>query len=316
MKRILITLLVAVGLIAPAAPALAGDRPAAQWVGTNPYNWGMGDSLYEQCRENMGLDWRSLGLVAWPGATTTMMRERFSSTAEGWPWTTESSHAEELTWFRDAGSWAIGLGTNDVKSLTVDEWRANIDWFMTQSRGRPVAWYTIVNPPFQAQVDAFNAELFAATDRWPNLKVIRWDQWVAAHPGAMSSDRVHVETYEYGCQQGRHRLLQHAVADEPGKIAPRGFWYGDPATEGPIHINGWAAGNEESRQDVVEVNVRTNYVHFGRFTVNQWTADLWAQTASGRGFGIAIPAEYRGQTVCVDLVDAGDRFTSLGCRAS
>ncbi len=41
-----------------APPARAGDVPTIAWTGGNAYVWGMGDSLFEQCRENMGLGWR------------------------------------------------------------------------------------------------------------------------------------------------------------------------------------------------------------------------------------------------------------------
>jgi hypothetical protein len=293
-----------------ATPAQGSDKPSIPWVGTNPYVFGMGDSLFEQCRPDMGLGWRSLGIVGWPGATTTAMRERMTSDAEGWPHTTETNHAEELTWFRDAGAWAIGLGTNDVKTLTVEQWRNNIDWFMRQANGRPVTWYTIHNPPFQQQAELFNWELFLATDRWPNLKLIEWHKWVAANPAAMLPDGVHVATYEYGCQLGRHRLLQHAVPDVPGHTKPRGYWY----EGGGLTVAGWGAGNAPNRRALIHVNVRVDWKHHGRFPVDQWSGDLWAQTASGRAFSVRLPSSARGRTVCVDLVDADNQWTSLGCR--
>ena len=162
--------LVAGGAVLP-EPARAGDSPRIAWQGSNPYVFAIGDSLLEQCREDFGMGWRSLGFVAWPGATAGDMRGRLDGTGSGWPaWTiTESSLQEERQWFRDAGSLVVALGINDVKFTTVAEWRDNIDWFMSQARGRPVQWFTLTTL-HPGHIDLFNAELRLATERWPNLQ--------------------------------------------------------------------------------------------------------------------------------------------------
>lgn len=296
-----------------AGVASAADNvPRIPWTGTNPYGFAIGDSVLRDCGPEFGMGWRSLGFIGWPGSDTRAMRARLESGTEGWDWTTEPSNAEERVWFRDAGWLVIGLGTIDVKSMGADEFRGNVDWFLGQSRGRPVLWFNIVNPPFQAQVDAFNAVLYEATTRWPNLKVMDWARWVQLNPGSLI-DGVHVAT-SYGCTEGRDRLIRHAAPDVPGETAPRGYWYEDRSTTGPVRLNGWGATNAPDRRGRLEVNVRADWAHVGRWPVDKPTSDLWAQTASGRGFGIEIDPGFRGRLLCLDLVDAAGQFTALGCR--
>lgn len=78
------------------------------------------------------------------------------TTAGDWPFTTEPSHAEELAGFRDAGSWVVGLGTNDVRRLSAGRFAAHVEWFLEQAGGRPVLWFTIHHPSYPSQVAAFN----------------------------------------------------------------------------------------------------------------------------------------------------------------
>lgn len=301
-----------VGAAQPAHADVA-NTPSVPWTGDNPYEFALGDSVLQQCGEGFGMGWRSLGFIGWPGATTRHMRERLTIQTEGWSWTTEPSNAEERLWFRDAGSLVIALGTNDVKELTVAEFAANIDWFMEQSRGRPVRWFDIHNPPFQAQVDIFNAALYAAADRWSNLKIMPWDRFTRDNPSVLTSDQVHVATAEFGCKGARDRLIQFAAPAVPGETEPTGFWYDDPRRTGPVALNGWGAGNR--RPEIVAVNVRADFAHVGRWPVSNPTADIWARDASGRAFGLTLPSTYRGRLICLDLVDSADQFSSLGCRA-
>ncbi len=65
-------------------------------------------------------------------------------------------------------------------------------------------------------------------------------------------------------------------SDAPGKTAPDGY---------------------------LQVNLRSDYQHVGRWPVRNATADLSAQAASGRGFDFLIDPGFR---------HAG-QFTSLGC---
>ncbi len=130
----------------------------------------------------------------------------------------------------------------------------------------------------------------------------------------LTADLVHVATYEFGCQQARNRLIQHAAPDVPGATAPRGWWYEDASRSGPIGLNGWGAGNVHSREAVIAVNIRSDGAHVARFPVSASTADIWAQAASGRGFSVSLTSNFRGHTICLDLVDAAGQFTSLGCR--
>jgi hypothetical protein len=313
---VLCGLFLAAGSFVREDSAEAGEQPRIAWQGTNPYVFAIGDSLLEQCRQDFGMGWRSLGYAAWPGATAGDMRARLDGSGRGWPaWTvTESSVEEERQWFRDAGSLVIALGINDVKFTTVTQWRANIEWFMNQARGRPVQWFTIHNPPIQASVDLYNAELRQATDRWPNLKLMDWHAYAVANPTILLRDQVHLATYREGCQQGRNRLIQHAAPAVPGNTKPVGFWYTHPGRTGPVRLNGWGAAFVPTPAAGVSVNVRVDYRHLTRFPANAPTGDIWAQTASGRAFGHAIGAEHRGRMVCLDLVDQRAQFTSLGCR--
>ena len=182
---------------------------------------------------------------------------------------------------------------------------------MRDADGRPVQWFNIHNPPFQQKVDQFNYELWAASFRHPNLKVIDWAAWSKARPEAFV-DGVHVATWQGGCVEGRNRLVQLSAPAVPGAAYPTGYWYEEPAKSGPVKINGWAAGAD--KQAVVQVNIRANYKHVDRISVSAPTTDPWALTASGRAFHYELPAKYRGQLICVDVVDDRDQFTSLGCR--
>ena len=311
--RALIVLLFALfTAVAGVTPATADDRPGIPWTGTNPYGFAIGDSVLRDCGEQFGVGWRSLGMVGWPGADTRAMRDRLTQTSEGWDWTTEDSNAMERLWFRDAGWLVIGLGTIDVKTMSAEEFRGNVDWFLAQAGGRPVLWFTIVNPPFQPQVDAFNAVLAEAAGRWPNLKIMDWARWVQQNPGSLS-DGVHA-AYPSTCTEGRDRLIRHAAPDVPGETRPRGYWYEEPSRAGSFRMNGWGATNTPNLAGPLQVNVRADFWHVGRWPVDQPSSDLWARTASGRAFGVGMGGEWRGRLLCLDLVDAAGQFTPLGCR--
>ena len=63
--------------------ARAAEVPGVAWQGTNPYIFAIGDSLLEQCRQEFGMGWRSLGYIGWPGATSADMRGRLDGTGTG-----------------------------------------------------------------------------------------------------------------------------------------------------------------------------------------------------------------------------------------
>ena len=316
-----LVLLVCVAALAGgvAAPdrASAGETPRVAWQGSNPYVFAVGDSILEQCGQYYGMGWRSLGFVGWPGATSDDMRGRLDGTGSGWPqWTvTESSVAEERQWFRDAGSLVVALGTNDVKTMSLARWRANIDWFMGQARGRPVQWFTIHNPQWQGHVDLFNAELRLATDRWPNLKLMDWAGYAQQNRDLLLYDKVHLATWR-GCVEARDRMIQVAAPAVPGRTAPVGYWYPRNVPTGSVVLNGWAAGFVPDPSRTVSVNVRVDWRHLTRFAASSPTGDPWARTASGRGFEFWLGPEFRGHVFCLDLVDAAGQFTSLGCRVA
>jgi hypothetical protein len=200
---------------------VSATTPVAQDVrALNPHVFGVGDSLLQQCGQVFGMGWRSVGFAAWPGATSADLIGRLDGSGSGWPdWTvTENSLQEERNWFHEAGSLVISLGTNDVKELTVEQWRANIDWFLMQAHGRPVLWFTIHNPVFPAAAQLFNDELRAAAERAPNLTLLDWDGWAQAHPGALLPDQVHLATFDDGCRQGQNQLIQRAAPEYPNTV--------------------------------------------------------------------------------------------------
>lgn len=316
MRRLLVLLLTAGLVLAGAVPASAGPRPRAPWVGTNPYGFLIGDSVTEQATQEWGMGWRSLGKVGWPGATTEMMRGRLDGTrTPDWPaWTvTEESVEWERIWFRDAGWLVIELGTNDVKFLTPQQFAAQVDWYMQQSRGRPVLWLTVNNPQFQAQADAFNAVLRDATQRWPSLHLLPYEEWAHANAGGFI-DGIHPswpETY----RDGMYRLIaQGAPAVDSDSAQPLGYWYPDPSRSGTVVLNGWGAGRLPSPDAPLWVNVRADWQHVGRWPVTWESGDLWARAGAGRAFSVQLPSTYRGKYVCVDVVDERGVFGYLGCR--
>jgi len=317
--RILIIVLAALAaFLAPTSPANAGPSPLPDvpWVGANPYGFAIGDSVLEQCRADFGMGWRSLGYVGWPGATTTEMRTRLTDGREGYPYTTEASNAEERQWFRDAGWLVVALGTNDGwRGVPMVETRANIEWIMTEARGRPVLWFDVrQSPQLSAGADAVNEELQAAAGRWPNLKILPWHAWTAANADELI-DGVHVKTYERGCEQGRNRLIRHgAPAESTAADNPIGYWYPHPATSGPVPLTGWLAGYTPRQREYVSLNVRSDYGHVGRWSATGATSDLWAWAAGGRSFSVTLGAEFRGHLICLDAIDATGQWTSLGCR--
>ncbi|WP_409331208.1 hypothetical protein [Trujillonella humicola] len=220
----------------PAEPAAEEPDP---WTVTDPTVFGVGDSLFHQCGSSLGVPDRSLGMVGWWGGTTTDLRLRLTTASGTWPFTTEPSHAEELRDFRAAGTWVIGLGTNDVRFLGLGEYRANVEWFLQQSAGRPVLWLDVHNAGHPAEVAAFNAVLHDAATRWPNLRVLPWNRFVAEHPGAVAADGVHLSGYDLGCRQGRFALVRAALPQVAGSPDP------SPPVAEPAPATGAAAAVSE-----------------------------------------------------------------------
>jgi uncharacterized protein with LGFP repeats len=210
----------------PDTPPADETSAASTWSAATPTVFGLGDSLFMQCRESLGVGTRSLGIIGWGHGTSQDMRERLSSAVADWPYMTEPSHAEELTNFRTASTLVIGLGTNDVAGrVSAAQYRSNVDWFMEQAAGRPVLWFNLYHPAYQANVAAFNAILADAAQRWPNLRILDWHGYVAAHPEVVHRDRIHLASYA-ACRQGRFALIQENIppvtghADSPDWIDP------------------------------------------------------------------------------------------------
>lgn len=213
----------------PAGPTAAAAA-ATSWVARTPGVFGMGDSLFLQCGDTLGLGSRSLGMVGWWGGTTRDMRARMSSGDPNWPYLTERSHAEELSHFRNAGSWVIGLGTNDVGVLSVGEYRDNVNWFMQQAGGRPVQWFDIYHPAGGEKTRLFNGVLRDAAARWPNLRILGWQRHVTADPRILHRDGLHIGS-NTGCTKGRFALIRNSVPPVLGHPTPNPGW-----TDAPVSI--------------------------------------------------------------------------------
>jgi hypothetical protein len=83
----------------------------------------------------------------------------------------------------------IGLGANDGTDPV--EFNRRIDALMGTLAGvERVIW--INQPSFEPGRAAMNAELGAAQARWPSLRVIDWAARVAANPGFVAGDGLHL----------------------------------------------------------------------------------------------------------------------------
>jgi uncharacterized protein with LGFP repeats len=118
-----------------------------------------------------------------------------------------------------------------VRLLTEAQFRANVEWFIQQSRGRPVTWLDIHDPYYPEQVARFNAVLRDAAARWQNLRILDWRGHVAAHPHVLATDGVHIRDFDGGCRDGRLRLIQEAAPSVAGDPA-----FDGPGTEPPVVV--------------------------------------------------------------------------------
>ncbi len=315
--------LVALAVPVGAAPAPVGKvAPAQSWANTgNPYVFALGDSVMDACviqnrsGGGLGLGYRDLGHITWPGITTSEIRKRVQGKGT-WPESTmsEESNAMEQTWFREAGALLIGLGTNDVRLMTPDLYEANVRWFLKQANGRPVVWITPHNPPYQSQIDVFNARLRKISQSYPNMKVLELDAFFTANPWYVRGDQVHPAD-GYACE-AYDRLIAGAMAAEIGQDQPRGWWYGSSNTGNGVYLNGWASAWSNPRKDIARVFVKIDWQPYVDLPVTAPDAggDQWADASSGRGWWLTLPASAAGHTVCVDLLDPKGQWTALGCR--
>lgn len=114
------------------------------------------------------------------------------------------------------GCWVFALGTTDTANVAAGSSvsrRFRIDAMMQIAAGEPVLWVnvrTLETSGSWAEVhmQAWNAELQLATQRYPNLRVYDW--WSAAQPAWFSADRVHYTPDGYRI---RARLIAEALAE-------------------------------------------------------------------------------------------------------
>jgi hypothetical protein len=227
-------LLVGLGVRSDSAALSSPDpgRADGSWRAKgNPYVWTMGDSITAACNLDtpsgggMGIGWRDLGHIAWPGATTHQVVERLQGIGT-WPASTvtEESVERERAWFRDAGAWIVELGTNDARTRTPEQYRVDVRWLLDRSNGRPVVWVNSQDPDWKhpgsavpATIDALNAVLSEEAASRPNLRVVDWNRFLLTHPQDVRSDGVHPAD-GYAC---RHlfELVRAAVPGVPDPAA-------------------------------------------------------------------------------------------------
>lgn len=110
------------------------------------------------------------------------------------------------------GCWVFALGTTDTANVGAGSdvsRRSRIDKMMQLVNGDPVMWVTVrtlecCSVWSNANMQAWNAEVVAATARYPNLRIYDWA--AVADPSWFSSDRVHYTPDGY-------RLRAHLIAD-------------------------------------------------------------------------------------------------------
>jgi lysophospholipase L1-like esterase len=113
------------------------------------------------------------------------------------------------------GCWVIAMGTNEAANQQVGSRvgsRERIDRVMSQVTDRPVLWLTVktlrkAGPYGNKGMQAWNKELVAACQRYPNLRVYDWakqvnDDWYI-------SDGIHFTSAGY---KQRARLTARALA--------------------------------------------------------------------------------------------------------
>lgn len=291
----------------------------------------VGDSLVQQCPFDVG--WRSLGRVGWPDASTTddswdpsvgwngrlpMWTRLHDWTGTSYPYVTDPV---EQVWWRDSGFKVVSLGTNDVKTVTEEDYRRGVTRLVDDAAGRPVIWVNTYNELFDDRVRRYNAILLEVARERPNLHVVDWHRFVRTHPTVpadawrgtatfplLSRDGAHVAGSE-GCR-ARMDLVRAAMPAEPGRARAVGYWY-----DGPVRgqVNGWAA-DWTDRSAPAQVNVRLDWRHYTRLTAQGDNGDPYAQAAGGRAWGVAVPPGRH--LVQVDLLAADGTWTSLGARWS
>ena len=91
----------------------------------------------------------------------------------------------------DSGVLLLGLGTNDGPDRA--SFRKDIDALMAAAKGWPVVWSLVEGGPALP----VNAELRAAAQRYPNLRLIDFNPVVWAHPEYRTPDGIHLTPAGY-----------------------------------------------------------------------------------------------------------------------
>jgi hypothetical protein len=118
------------------------------------------------------------------------------------------------------GCWVFALGTTDTANVAAGSnvsRRTRIDMMMDLVAGAPVLWVNTrtletTDPWGDQNMQAWNAELVAAAERYPNLHVYDWAS--AAQPAWFSADKVHYTPEGY--RQRGHLIADALAAAYPG----------------------------------------------------------------------------------------------------
>jgi lysophospholipase L1-like esterase len=188
-RRVTVAALAAVALLVAAAPARAAGAAGSGWAAAGPpsysppparQTWVQGDSVLlgaapDTTAALAGAGW-SATVAAFEGLSLTAATAQFAQ------------HQAEL-----GPVVVVELGANEFGDPPL--FGQQLDQAMTVLGPRHVIWLTVSH--FTPQADSINAEIAAAALRWPNLTVADWASVVAANPGSVYSDGLHLTPTGY-----------------------------------------------------------------------------------------------------------------------
>jgi hypothetical protein len=129
----------------------------------------------------------------------------------------------------DADAYVVDLGINDTLSpddaLSVgySHYPMKIDWLMRLFGNKPVLWTNLpceIEPPErQTGCAVVNWTLAMATERWPNLTILRWRRVAIAHPEWVAGSFANIHLWPAGLQAWTS-LVKDALEQQFGFSPP------------------------------------------------------------------------------------------------
>jgi lysophospholipase L1-like esterase len=104
---------------------------------------------------------------------------------------------------RDASVWVVALGTNDSPS----PWtmKRHVNTVLKRAGDKPVLWVSVWRSPAYGKVNRMLTRLDRSSGQ---LSVLRWDQFIKAHPRLLAGDGIHLTPAGY---QVRGKMIADAV---------------------------------------------------------------------------------------------------------